>query len=328
MKENLLIAAIAALPVATGLNDASGAGLYLANEAALADTNFSRPLTEYVTGWMRQPGLLADLDAIAPPVPVSRRFEYRKMKNAEGFLSEDDDVRAIDADFKRVTYSGDIVDSSTLNKGLTLRIDRERIVGPNYLERQAAALTDRLIRNDLRRAIDIIDGLDNGTSKTWATTAQPDSDLDDLIEASADAAGVYPNTIIFDQSSWALRRRHLRGLDAAGGMAAMMSPAELAAMLNVDRVVVLRHRYTTKKSDTAKTKVSNLRVRALYLSPVPTEDDASNVKRFYTPASGGSIIGVHVDDTKAKFVDLTVEHYSRIVGTSTVGCKRYNVAAS
>jgi hypothetical protein len=108
----------------------------------------------------------------------------------------------------------------------------------------------------------------------------------------------------------------------------MMSPEELARMLNVDRVVVLRHRYTTKKSDTSKTKVSNLRVRALYLSPVATEDDASNVKRFYTPAAGGAgIIGVHVDDTKAKFVDLTIEHYSRIVGTSTVGCKRYNVSA-
>ena len=72
-----------------------------ANENRFTAGNYSEALTAFTVGW-RDPENIAELlDFIAPPVPVGRRFEFKRSDNAQAFYSENDDVRAVGAEFKR-----------------------------------------------------------------------------------------------------------------------------------------------------------------------------------------------------------------------------------
>src|SRR5688500_17938759 len=72
----------------------------LANEARFTSACASEALTAYSVGWTDQNNIEKTLDFLFPPVQVTRRFEFKKADNAESFLSEADDIRAIGADFK------------------------------------------------------------------------------------------------------------------------------------------------------------------------------------------------------------------------------------
>jgi hypothetical protein len=128
--------------------------IYLANEARFTSSFFSEPLTNYTLGWKDNNNIEATLDFLMPPIQVPRRFEYKAATNAEAFLSEVDDVRAIGADFKRVEYKGTSVNDKTLNKGLTIRVDQDQVQAmPNWREVYTTRLLQRILRNELRRAV-------------------------------------------------------------------------------------------------------------------------------------------------------------------------------
>ena len=95
----------------------------LANESRFNSTFFSEPLTAYATGWREPNNIESLLDFVAPPVQVGRRFEFKKADNAEAFLLEIDDSRALGAVFKTVEFKGSTHTDKTANKGLTVRID-------------------------------------------------------------------------------------------------------------------------------------------------------------------------------------------------------------
>src|SRR5687768_2494222 len=75
--------------------------IYAANATLFNQTYLSQPLTAYAVGWRDNDQLVDLLNFIAPPVPTPRRFSFKKAVNAEAFLTESDDIRAINADFKR-----------------------------------------------------------------------------------------------------------------------------------------------------------------------------------------------------------------------------------
>jgi hypothetical protein len=182
--------------------------MVLANEGRFESNFYSEPLTEFVVGWLEKQDIKATLDRVAPEVPVGRRFEFKKGANVEAFLSESDDVRAIGADFKRVEYTGTTVNEKTLNKGLTIRIDDDEQFGGNWQERAVRRLTERLYRNELRRAIAVLSAAATNSAVTWDTTAGKDPDFDILskIEASGDDRGLDSNTILFGSTSLAQAR--------------------------------------------------------------------------------------------------------------------------
>ena len=81
----------------------------LANASRFTEAFFSEPLTTFAVGFKDPADVMAELDFLAPRVPVSRRFEYAADVNAEEFYSESDDVRSIGSDFKKVIYKGTTV---------------------------------------------------------------------------------------------------------------------------------------------------------------------------------------------------------------------------
>lgn len=77
----------------------------------------------------------------------------------------------------------------------------------------------------------------------------------------------------------------------------------------------------------SKTAILGNEVYMFYARNGVMKDEPSNIKRFVTPVDGGSMFRVYVDE-RSKFSDITVEHYSNIVVTSTIGISKLVVSAS
>ena len=297
-----------------------------ANESRFEAAHYSEPLTAFTVGWRDPENLRALLDFLAPSVRVGRRFEFKKAENAEAFLSEADDVRAIGAAFKRVEYSGETVNAKTFNKGLTIRVDHDEEVGDDWQERYVQLLVQRLLRNEVRRAVAALDSQDVSDSKTWTWASgsypNPDGDVRAALAAAAAASGVRPNRVVYGEGAWDLRSNAYYMQDNAGAFhSASLAPDQLAAHLFVDGVRVVNARYT---NGATRDNVLGSHVYAYYAQDGAMKDEPSNIKRFVTPV-GNSDFRVYVEEN-SKFTDITVEHYSTIIVTSALGIRRIAVS--
>lgn len=300
----------------------------LANESRFNATFFSEPLTAYATGWRDPNNTEALLDFVASPVQVGRRFEYKKAENSEAFLLDQDDSRAIGADFKRVEYKGSSQSDKTANKGLTVRVDLD-VAGeiPNWRELHTARLLQRLLRNEFRRAMDLLLAAATNTAKTWDTTAGKDPDQDILSElmSSVDAMGIRANRVLFGDVAWHKRMLAHRAQATAGGYAsAGLTTEELAGFLGVEAVRVSRERYQSTAS--AKSKIVPDIVVVFYGLEGATQEDATHAKRFWSAVEGGGKYRVYEQQVSAKIIDLTVEHYSNVLITSSVGLRKLTIS--
>ena len=314
------------LPLDNGLQAAGQ--ICLANESRFNSSFYSEPLTTYATGWKDLNQIEKTLDFLFPPVQVGRRFEFKKADNSEAFLSETDDLRAIGADFKHLEYRGSTVNEKTLNKGLTIRVDLDAVDNmPNWREIYTSRLLNRLLRNELRRAVAAASQAATNTNKTWDTTAGKDPDQDLLSEliAALDDSGVRPNRVVFGDVAWNKRLLAHRAQTSAGGYAsAALTPAELAGFLGLDGVMISRERY--QSSATAKSKVVPDLVLAFFALDGATPEDASHFKRFWSATDAGGKYKVYEQVINSKLVDLTVEHYSNVVVTSSVGLRKLTIS--
>lgn len=310
-------------------NNAVGA-VCLANEARFNASFLSTPLTGYTVGWSSGDGLEELLEMFAPECPTSRRFSYKKAINADQFLgeSDDSDIRAIGAEFKRVTYTGTEAEAKTYNKGLTVRIDLdEEADDPMTEERCTAALMKRLLRMEIRRAVGLVDAASTDTASTWGAATPVDADMEivgDLVLA-ADASGVRPNRVAYGDNVWSKRMLTMRAGANAGCLAnAGFSPEQLAAFLQVDKVMICKERIQATKTTKAGLLGSN-KVYMFNAQSGAGKDDPSNVKRFVTRMGGGKF-QVYRQEVTSKLIDITVEHYSNIVCTSTLGMRKRTVS--
>jgi hypothetical protein len=285
-------------------------------------------LTTYATGWRDPNNIEALLDFVASPVQVGRRFEYKKADNAEAFLLDQDDIRAIGGDFKRVEFKGSSVSDKTSNKGLTVRVDLD-VAGemPNWRELYTARLLQRLLRNEFRRTMDLALGAATNTGKTWDTTAGKDPDQDILAElmAGVDSMGLRANRVLFGDVAWHKRMLAHRAQATAGGYAsAGLTTEELAGFLGVEAVRISRDRYQSTAS--TKTKIVPDIVLMFYGLEGATNEDATHAKRFWSAVEGGGKYRVYEQQVNAKMVDLTVEHYSNVLITSSVGLRKLTIS--
>ncbi len=295
----------------------------LANESRFNAQNLSAPLTTFAVNWSDPSGLQKLPDFVAPPVYVPRRFEFRKADNAQAFLSETDDIRSIGSEFKRIEYTGESVNAKNYNKGLTIRVDHDEEADDSWQERYVQLLLQRLLRNELRRAVTAIDAAATSSDKTWDSSANPDADVRNALIAAANVTGVRPNRVLFGEGAWSLRSDAYDEQDNAGAnRSAGMTPEELAARLFVDGVQVLAARY--QDSSSAKAQILDASVYAFFSDDSGIKDEPANIKRFVTPTEQGAY-RVYLEE-HAKYTDLTVEHYSNIIITSTSGIQKLAIS--
>ena len=296
--------------------------IYLSNESRFAETHYSEPLTTYIVGWKDPQKIEDTLDFIAPPVQApGRLFEFKQLSNAEEFLSETDDMRAIGADFKRVEYRGKDAQAKTFNKGLTVRLDLDQYFDIEQAQQIASErLWRRLLRNELRRGVTaLLAAAGSATAKTWSSgTPDPDQDVLTALISATDGSGIRPNRVIYNETAWNKRVLAFRAQNVAGAYAsAQMMTEQLAALLCVDQVLVSRERYQT--SVTAKSKLLSDVVIGFYGEDGAQLEDPTNLKRFWSPVPGGGKMRVYVQQISAKLVDVSVEHYSNVVSPTNLG---------
>ena len=300
----------------------------LANESRFNAAFFSEPLTEFASGWKEPNDLQAILDFVAPPVQVGRRFEYKRADNNEAFLLDSDDARAIGADFKRIEYRGTSVNDKTLNRGLTIRIDLDAVGDmPDWRELYTTRLLQRLVRNELKRAVDLMVNSATNVAKTWDTSAGKDPDQDILTElmSANDSAGIRPNRLLFGDVAWNKRLIAHRAQATAGGFAsATLSLDDLASYLNVEGIRISRERY--QSSAAAKSKVTPDVLLMFFGQDAATTEDPTSAKRFWSPVEGGGKFRVFEQQVSAKMIDLTVEYYSNVLLTSAVGLRKLTIS--
>lgn len=146
----------------------------------------------------------------------------------------------------------------------------------------------------------------------------------ELITA-ATASGIRPNRIGYGDTAWSKRQLSHRAQNNAGGYAsAGMTPEQLAAYLAVDQVLISKERYQSTAS--AKAEIVNNLVLMFEACSGADVDDPSNIKRFVSPVEGGGDLRVYLQQVSAKIWALTVEHYSNIVITSTLGIRQFTVS--
>ena len=308
--------------------------VYLANEGAVSNQFLSEALTQYSVGWTSPEGKLEALlrDLTGEPIVVGKRFSYKKQDNAKAFASaeNDEDVRAIGADFKLVTVQGTTVDAHTISKGLTLRIDRDELNDDPQAEQNAVAyLKTLLLRGEIIRAFTGLSGAATGDyaiSKTWGTgDSARDADADVLahLQTCASASGLLPNRAFFGATAWNKRFTTLRAAsNSAVAASATLTPEQLAGLLAVDSVYVCNERYQSGSGKS--TLLSNNLVLLFNAQGSGIKDDPSNIKRFVTKVAGQDFAVFR--EEKAAFIDVTVAHQSLIAIPSALGVGKITVS--
>ena len=301
------------------------AGIFCAaNESRFVENNLRQDLTTYAIGY-RDPDadkLESLLEFIAPSIDTPDRFSFMKAKNSEAFLTEVDDIRATGQDFKTVEYTGSEMDSRTYNKGLVYRVDLDKVKNmANWEQRYTMMLTQRVMRNELMRAVGILNAAATNENIVWNADANPDQNIADMIDLGGDKRGLDANRVLFGKQAWSYRRAaYAPQNNASAGAQYRFKPLDLADWLGVDGVEVAKNRYQSSAS--AKAKIVGALVLAFFAEKGMTTDDPSDIKRFVSPCLNGQKLAVYLHQVSAKLVDLTVEMHSNIVATAASGFVR------
>lgn len=300
----------------------------LGNESRLTGATFSESLTTFAVGYRDPENLLAAVDYIAPPIPVSRRYDFKKIGDDQFFLTEDDDGREIGGGFKRVEYAGTEQQGKTRNRGLKYILDVDEDGGVTSEESIVAMLQQRVIRNKYRRAMTALMALSAGTGAIFAAATQPDELMKAALAAAQLEIGTYPNRGLIGLAAWNLRTDAMSGGDKAGHFAGLTkTPKEVAGSLFLDDLRVDKALYQSSKA--AKSRIVGSNFFGFTGYDGMTKDDPSNLKQFYTPVGGGRWRVLRkVTGDGDKLIEIIVEHFENITGTSTKGLARLNVTAS
>ncbi len=318
-------------------NSASGSIMALANDSTFSGANINVALTERIFGITDPTNLEQLINNIVPAVPVadsvSKKFNFLSYTEKGQFTDYsvgDRDLRPRDGEFALVKFDGTDTDSRLYNKGLQIIIDDDAGgEDPIVQERYALFLRNLILRAELVRAVKVID--DNATTATaigssgtvtWSsgTSATPDTDLANLINASGNARGVDANRVLIGQGDWLNRMGACqRSTNLGVAQTAMWTPEQVASALGLDSLVRTKLRKQTATS--TKAQVVTGYAYAYLASDNAVKEDPSNVKRFV----GSSGLQVYTERL-IKRTRIAVSHYSNIVCTNTLGISKIVIA--
>lgn len=308
--------------------------VYLANEAAVGNQFLSDALTQFSVGWTSPARELEDLleRLTGAPIPVGKRFGFKKADNAEAFaaVENDADVRAVGGDFRRIVLPGSTVDAHTVDKGLMMRVDAEELHDDPEAEQKAVAhLRTVLLRAEIIRCFSGLAGAATGSlagSATWGTgenAADADAGVMGMLETAAADSGLHPNVVLYGTTAWQKRFTTLRASsNSAVAGSATLTIEQLAGLFGVRKVDVVRQRYQSGSGKS--TLLSNNLVLMYNVQQGGIKDDPSNIKRFISKVGGAEYRVFRKE--RAEGVDVTVAHNSLIAITSSLGVAKLTIS--
>jgi hypothetical protein len=301
-----------------------------------AAQNYAGSLAQDVQGYLA--GLPSSdeqqrLDALFPGIQTNDFFQFAKADD-EAYLTEadDSDIRAYGSAFKRVAYKGSTVTESTKQKGLTMRVDHKTlpkvggVIVPGWENRYAAALRNRLIRVDKVRGLAVLDAAATDVAITFSAATNPDGLLRAMVQLSRTANGQMPTHCVIGNASWQGRIDAYEAATRANTGVANHSDyteEDLARYLMVGKVIVEDGIKQTAKG-AAKANTLGLLNYAYMGSDSPIIDDPSNIKRAWSPVTGGGEWAVAIQES-AVYTDITVWHESVFFTQFTAGIRKTTV---
>ncbi len=320
-----LIPMVNEAPVVEATRDLGAGVIALVNDSRLVGANYNESLTQFTVGYRDPENLIGLVDYVAPPVPVSRRFDWKKTASDKDFMTETDDERAIGAGFKRVEYAGTEQTSKTRNRGLLYILDRDEDGGATTEEQIVAMLQQRIIRNKYRRAMTALSAVNAGSGATFSVATQPDELMKAALATAQLDTGVYPNRGLIGLAAWNLRSAAYAGNDKAGAFAGLVKKApDVAGDLFLDDLRVDKSVYQSAAA--TKSRIVPQSFFGFNARDGLMKDDPSTLKQFYTPTDGKRWrVYRKITGPGDKFTEIIVEHYEIIVATSTIGTARLNI---
>lgn len=300
-------------------------GIITALNAELAvEANFIQPLTTFATGFKDSADLAKENEFFGPRVKVPEFFQYAQADSKEAFLSDpNEDLRAARAEFKAVDVTETKVTSKTEERGLQMILDAKAFHlkgGEHYVSKLMA----RLNRNSLRRKLALLAAAAVNVDVDYDGTAglDPDADVAEDLISGANVRGMKSNRVGYGDSVWLKRFKNYRAQLAPGVAAsAEMTPEDLARLLSIDEVLVSNSRYSSGASTKAEV-VGNL-ILSFFATAEADEDDASNIKHFWSPQDmGGGQFAVYQWNIGAKMIGVAVSHNELTTITSTLGIRK------
>lgn len=306
---------------------------------ANASQNYAGSLAQDVQGYLS--GLPSSdeskrLEDLFPGMRTNDFFQFCKADD-EAYLTEadDSDIRSAGASFKRVQYKGTTATGATVQKGLTMRVDHKTlpkvngVIVPGWENRYAAALKNRLIRVDIVRGIAVVHVASTDLAVTFSSTTNPDGLLRAMVQTGRTACGLLQTHCVIGNSAWQSRQdsyENAARVNHAMANHAAYSLEELARYLGVGKVVLEDGMVMLSKGAT-KTNRLSLLAYSYNATDSPIMDDPSNIKRAWSPVTGGGEWAVAIQE-QAVYTDITVWHESVIFSPFTTGVRRITITHS
>jgi hypothetical protein len=213
-----------------------------------------------------------------------------------------------------------------------MRVDHKTLpkvgstVVAGWENRYAAALRNRLIRADKVRGLLVLDAASTNVAVTFSAATNPDGLLRAMVQLSRLANGDMPSHCVIGNASWQGR---VDAYEAAARVNvgavnhADYSVEDLARYLMVGKVIV---EDGIKQTAKGAAKVDSLGlVNYCYAgNDSPIIDDPSNIKRAWSPVTGGGEWAVAIQEG-AVYTDITVWHESVFFTQFTAGIRKTTV---
>jgi len=311
----------------------SGNEFTAANDGNLSATpmGLSQALSQYAAGVSDSENLQALLDRIAPPTPVGAiRFTYGLETESEEFQKRTlaNITRPVHGEFPELKITGSEAEGRCNNIGLVSYLDLDQGGAlPQMQQLEVQRLRNIILRSQIADALALIDAAASAdTGMNWgASGADPDSDVDDMVDAGGRASGVDNNIVVFGRGSFMKRRRSYRKESRTnGGEHAILTPDQLRDVYQVDDVINLRTLY--RSSSTANTALLDNTLYTYDARPGLSLKDSSNIKRMtYVAAGGATRVWITVGTHRVK---ITVDAYAVNKITRSVGIRKRAVTFS
>lgn len=305
--------------------------LRTANASLFTQAHFSEPLTTYATGWRDSAQLEVLCEFLAPTVPgLGERYEHITYPNAEAFLSDvtaDDDLRAINGDFKTIDSTSGKRTGTVPNRGLRMVVDYDKVKNePNWQENRTQMIIQRLRRNAARRkyALLIASGVDVPLVWDAAGAADPDYNIASEAANSGDLTGIAPTSALWGIGAQLLRMQTYGATNTAKAMAGRaLSPIQVSEMAGLTGLLD-KTRY---QAGTSKSRITGAKVVLFTTAPTSTMDP-SNLKTAKANTALGGLYAVYVRQLSVKQWEIVVECYETEWAASTLGVRVLSVTSS
>ena len=330
---------LAAIPAFAGANLAHG-GVYACTNSDLGDAHTVEDLEGYLFG-MPETDAEKKLNELFPSIEVGRAYRYYTVQGSAMTETDDSDIRAAQALFKRVHMDQKSkVNSETVEKGLATVIDRSLIGANSSLEREVRKkvkmLRNRLSRIEYVRGLSLLDSAATNQAKTWGASSDPDSDLQDMV----DMLNKPQDTVLISRTAWSARRGVYRQKDASNAVFAdhaRMGLSDVADYIDVSRVIKedlpIQQGGKGAKATTMTDTVLSYFGGDKSISDAEEIDklNPTSIANFWSPVDQGSTDGRKwgvLQYENERMVVVAVYHFSQLVATNTENIRKLTISTS